>query len=136
MKCFNCFVESAVNARRQGDENPISNVVAEILKFLANSSYGYQIMDRSRHTVTNYLNDEKTHSAIINKLFDLTSPLTNCTSLNLSSQKTSIENQSFLDSSFCNRLSSECWSFIIIFLRSFAIPKSMKNLKWIPTLYI
>ena len=39
------------------------------MKFLANSSYGYQIMDRSRHTVTKYLNDEKTHSAINNELF-------------------------------------------------------------------
>ena len=68
-KCFNTFVLSAVKARRQGDENPDSSVVAEAMKFLANSSYGYQIMDRSRHTVTKYLNDEKTHSAIINKLF-------------------------------------------------------------------
>ena len=39
------------------------------MKPFANSSYGYQIMDRSRHTVTKYLNDEKTHSAINNKLF-------------------------------------------------------------------
>ena len=39
------------------------------MKFLANSSYGFQIMDRSRHTVTQYLNDEKTHSAKNNKLF-------------------------------------------------------------------
>ena len=46
------FVQSTVNAQRQGDENPKSNVVAETLKFSANSSYGYQIMDRSRHTVT------------------------------------------------------------------------------------
>ena len=56
-KCFNCFVQSTVNARRQGDENPNSSVVAETMKFLAGSSYGYQIMDRSRHTVINYLND-------------------------------------------------------------------------------
>ena len=68
-KCFNSFVQSAVNARRQGDENPNSSVVAETMKFLANSSYGYQIMDPSRHTVTKYLNDEETHSAINNKLF-------------------------------------------------------------------
>ena len=68
-KCFSSFVQSAVNARRQGDENLNSSVVAEPMKFLANSSYGYQIMDRSRHTVTKYLNDEKTHSAINNKLF-------------------------------------------------------------------
>ena len=63
-KCFNSFVQSAVNARRQGVENPNSSVVAETMKFLANCSYGYQIMDRIRHTVKKYLNNEKTHSAI------------------------------------------------------------------------
>ena len=68
-KCFNSFVQSAVDARRQGDENPNSSVVAETMKLLANSSYGYQIMDRSRHTVTKYLSDEKTHAAINSKLF-------------------------------------------------------------------
>ena len=67
--CFGNFVQSAVDARRQGDENPNSNVVAETMKLLANSSYGYQIMDRSRHTVTKYLSDEKTHSALNSKLF-------------------------------------------------------------------
>ena len=36
---------------------------------LANRSYGYQIMDRSRHAVTKYLSDEKTHPAINSKLF-------------------------------------------------------------------
>ena len=39
------------------------------MKLLANSSYGYQIMDRSRHTVTKYLTNEKTHSAINSKMF-------------------------------------------------------------------
>ena len=39
------------------------------MKLLANSSYGYQIMDCSRHTVTKYLTDEKTHSAIDSKMF-------------------------------------------------------------------
>ena len=68
-KCFNSFVESAVNARRQGDENPNSNVVAETMKLLESISYGYQIMHRSRHTLTKYLNDEKTHSATNNKPF-------------------------------------------------------------------
>ena len=68
-KCFNSFVQSAVNARRQGDENLNSSVVAETMKLSANSSYGYQIMDRSCHTVTQYLNNEKTHSAINSKLF-------------------------------------------------------------------
>ena len=68
-KCFNNFVQSAVDARRQGDENPNSSVVTETMKLLANSSYGYQIMDRSRQTVTKYLTDEKTHNAINSKRF-------------------------------------------------------------------
>ena len=68
-KCFNNFVQSAVDARRQGDENPNSSVVAETMKLLANSSYGYQILDRSRHIVAKYLTDEKTHSAINSKMF-------------------------------------------------------------------
>ena len=68
-KCFNSFVHSAVDTRRQGDENPESSVVAKTMKLLANSSYGYQIMDRSRHTVTKYLSDKKTHAAINSKLF-------------------------------------------------------------------
>ena len=52
-KCFKLFVQSVVNARREGDENPLSGVVAETQKLLGNLSYGYQIMDRSRHTITN-----------------------------------------------------------------------------------
>ena len=68
-KCFDNFVQSAVDARRQRDENPNSSVVAETMKLLANSSYRYQIKDRSRHTVTKYLTDEKTHSAINSKMF-------------------------------------------------------------------
>ena len=56
--CFNNFVQSAVDARRQGDENPNSSVVTETMKLLANSSYGYQKKDRSRHTVKKYLTDE------------------------------------------------------------------------------
>ena len=67
-KCYNSFVQSAVDARRQGDENSNSSFVTETMKLLANSSYGYQIMDRSRHTVAKYLIDEKTHAAINSKL--------------------------------------------------------------------
>ena len=68
-KCFCSFAQSAVNVRRRGDDNPNSSVVAETRKLLANRSYGYQIMDPSRHTVTKFLNDEKTHSAINKKVF-------------------------------------------------------------------
>ena len=58
-KCFKNFGQSVVDARREGDENPLSGVVAETMKLLGNSSYGYQIMDRSRHTITKDLNDGK-----------------------------------------------------------------------------
>ena len=34
-----------------------------------NSSFGYQIMDRSRPTIFKYLVGEKTHKAINEKLF-------------------------------------------------------------------
>ena len=48
-----------VDAGREGDENPLSGVGKEALKILIKSSNGYQIMDRSSHTITKYLNDEK-----------------------------------------------------------------------------
>ena len=69
-KLFQNFVQSVVDARRAGDENLESMVVAETMKLLGNSFYGYQIMDRSRHTETKYLNGEKTHKAINGKLFN------------------------------------------------------------------
>ena len=69
MERFNNFAQSAVNARREGDENPNSSIVAETMKLPANSSYGYQIINRRQHTVTKYLSDGKTHRAINNKMF-------------------------------------------------------------------
>ena len=42
---FNGFVQSAVDARGQSHENANSSVVAEIMKMIARSSNGYQIMD-------------------------------------------------------------------------------------------
>ena len=68
VRFFNKIVQSAVNARREGDENANSSIVAETLKLLANSPCGYQIMDRSRHTVTKYLSN-KPHGAINTNLF-------------------------------------------------------------------
>ena len=53
----------------QGDENPNPSVVAETMKLLVISCYGYQIINQSRHTVTKYLTDEKTYAANNSKLF-------------------------------------------------------------------
>ena len=39
------------------------------MKFPTTSPYGYQILERSRRTVTKYLSDEKTHVAIVNDFF-------------------------------------------------------------------
>ena len=47
LNCFKSFVQSEVMARRQDDKNPHSSAVAETMKRLANSSYGYQIIDMS-----------------------------------------------------------------------------------------
>ena len=62
------FFQSAVDARRHGQEISNSSAVAEILKLPASRSYGYQIMDRSRHTVTKFLSGEKTLAATKSKL--------------------------------------------------------------------
>ena len=68
-KCFNSFLQSAVDARRKGDENPNSSVVVEKIELLANRFHGCQIMDRSRHIVTKYLSDRNMHAAINSKVF-------------------------------------------------------------------
>ena len=60
---------------------------------------------------------------------EITSSLINCTRLNLSSQKLSIENQSLSASSCYNMLSSECWSIIIISLKSFCDTKKYEGLE-------
>ena len=47
-KILNSFVQSAVDASRQDDEKPITSVLAGTRELLANSSFGCQIVDRSR----------------------------------------------------------------------------------------
>jgi hypothetical protein len=62
-------VDSVVKARRSGDKNKESNVVAETMKLIANSSYGYQILDRSKHTNTKYVTDQQVDKMINSKRF-------------------------------------------------------------------
>ena len=110
-KCFNSFVQSAVDARRQSDENPNSRVVAETMKLLANSSYCYQFMDRSRRTVTKYLSDEKTHAAINSQLFKKLDHVNNSL-YKVELAKAQIEHKEPILSgySFFNTQNCECWS--------------------------
>ena len=104
-KCFKKFVQSVVNARREGNKNPNSSVVAETMKMFANSSYSYQIMDRSRHTVTK--------CEAMRKQMGLSTQ--NCSSIWITSriycmkynwrrQRLSTENQSLLGFSYSNTL--------------------------------
>ena len=69
MKSFNNLVQSAVNARTEGHDNPVSGVVAKTTNLPLNKSCGYQVMDRSRHSKTEKVSDEKTHGTINNKMF-------------------------------------------------------------------
>ena len=114
-KCLNSFVQSAVDARRQRDEDPNSTVVAETMKLLVNSSYGYQIMDRSLHTVTKYLIDEKTHAAINSKLFKKIDHVNNSL-YEVEFAKAQIEHKEPIivgsASLFFNTQNWECWSCI------------------------
>ena len=52
-------------------ETRITTRVVAKTRLLANSSYGYQIMDRSRNSNTKHMNDEKIHAAINNKMFEM-----------------------------------------------------------------
>ena len=55
---FQQFCSVCTDARNKGDENPISSVVAETIKLLANSSYAYQTMDQTRNS-NEVFSDEK-----------------------------------------------------------------------------
>ena len=94
-------------------------------------------MDRSRHTVTKYLNDEKTHSAINSKIFKRLNFIKDQL-YEVELFKSEIEHQEPIIVGFfiLQYAKLRIWSFIIISLKSFAIPKSMKSSKCTPTLFI
>ena len=127
-KCLNNFVQSVVDARRVGDENPESSVVAETMKLLGNSSYGYQIIDRSRHTETKYLNDEKTHKAINGKLFKrLNSVSKELYEVELVKSKIEHREPIIVGFLYFSTQNYVCWSFITIFLINFAMSTRSKS---------
>ena len=68
--CFNGFVQSAEDGRRQVDENLNTRVVADTTKLVNNNSYGYQIKDWSGHTVKKYLSDKKAQAAFNSRLLE------------------------------------------------------------------
>ena len=111
-KSFNSFMQSAVDARRQGDENPNLSVVAETKKLLANSSYGYQMLDKSRHTVTKLPSRRKKHMRplLVHCSKNWIMWTIHCMKLNLPKHRLNTESQSLSVSLFFNTQNCECWS--------------------------
>ena len=68
-KVYDSFIQSAVDARRAADENPLSGVEAETMILLGNNSYGFQIMHRSKRTLLKYLGEEKKTKSYQNQFF-------------------------------------------------------------------
>ena len=111
-KCFNSFKQSTVDARGQKYENAIPNVVAETMNLLTNSSNSYQNMDRSRCTMTKYLNDKKSNAAINSKLFKELNHVNNAL-YDVEISEADIESKGTIIVGFSsfNTGNSECWNF-------------------------
>ena len=110
-KSLHSFVQSAVDARTNGAKNLVPSVVADTMKLLANSSYGYQIIDRWRLTMTKYLSDKKTHAAINSELLKELNHLNN-TFYEVEWQNSQNEHKSpsLLDFSFFNKQNNRNWN--------------------------
>ena len=128
-------MQSAVKARRQGDENPKTIVVAETMKRLADNSKGYQIMGRSRHTVTKQISDEKRHGAIKSKMLKCLNHITDQL-YEVDLVKSEIEPRQPILVGFFNlqyakqRMLQLYYNF---FKKTFVTLTSLKNLKWTQT---
>ena len=91
-------------------------------------------MDRSRHTVTKYLNDEKTHTAKNSKMFKRLNHITD-QRYEVELVKPEIDQREpiivgFFILQYAKLRKLELYS---ISSKSFVTPTSMKNLKWITT---
>ena len=119
-----------MKARRQGDENPNFSVVIETMKLLADSSYGYQLMDLSPRTMTKYMNDEKTHSALNSKMFKRLNHITDQL-FEVEMVEPEIEHREpmIVDFLFYIMLNRECWKFTIFSSKTFVTLTSMKSFK-------
>ena len=133
VKCFYNFVQSAANARRQGEENPHSSVVAETVNLRAKNWYGYQNIDRSRHSITKYTIDERTHAAI-NKMFKRLGHI-NDQQYEVELAKSEIEHKETIIVGFFIlqyaklRMTELYYNF---FSQNFLIRTSTRRWKWIP----
>ena len=57
-RCFQEFVREVSDARRQGDINPETAIIADTMKVIGNSGYGSLIMDKTKHREVKYVQGE------------------------------------------------------------------------------
>ena len=77
------------------------------MKLLTKSSYSYEIMYRSRHTVTKYISDKKTHAAINSKLFKKLDHVNNALD---EVELATVQNRSLFGSLSFKTQDYECWN--------------------------
>ena len=68
-KCFESFINSVVEARREGDKNTSSSVVAETMKLIGKSSYEYQMMNRLKLSKTQYVVGAEVDKLVNERIF-------------------------------------------------------------------
>ena len=57
-RCFKDFVQEVSDARGQGDVNLDTAIIAETMKVIPNSGYGFLNMDKSKHRKIQYVQGE------------------------------------------------------------------------------
>ena len=57
-RCFKDFVQRVSDARRAGDTDPDTSIIADTMKVIGNSAYGSLIMDKTKHRDIKYVQGE------------------------------------------------------------------------------
>ena len=65
-RCFKDFVKEVSDARRQGDADPNTAIIADTKKTIGNASYGSLIMDQTKHRNIKYVQGENETSFKVN----------------------------------------------------------------------
>ena len=101
------------------------------MKLLANSSYGYEIVDRCHHSITEYTKVENTRAAIKNKIFKRLGHIYDQL-YEIELAKSEIERKESLSVGFfiLRYVELRVLELYYVFLQTFSLLASMR--KWIP----
>ncbi|XP_063966739.1 uncharacterized protein LOC135156886 [Lytechinus pictus] len=90
--CFKHFGESVSNARRKGDVDPTTSVIADTMKLIGNSSYGKTITNKERHRNVKVCDEAKVQKHINNTLFRDLNPISdNCYEVVMAKRKINMD---------------------------------------------